>query len=119
MNKTIPTKVAQWHRHLSQWNESGLTQKAYCQQAGITLANFSLWRRRLQPRVIHVSVQPGKPTAKARFQVLQMPPRPSASVSASHLPLQLCINGVSLSVPLDQLSQVLPILYASLESKGC
>ncbi|MDQ7015618.1 MAG: hypothetical protein Q9N68_04495 [Gammaproteobacteria bacterium] len=113
------TKVAQWHRHLNQWSESGLTQKAYCQQARITLANFSLWRRRLQPRVIHVSTQPTKTAVKARFQALQISPDSSTVPSRSHQPVHLCINGVSLSVPLDQLSQVLPILYASLGSKGC
>ena len=28
------------------WAESGLTQRAYCEQVGIPLSTFTLWRRR-------------------------------------------------------------------------
>lgn len=42
-------------RHVRDWQMSGLSQIAYCQQAGITFCKFNYWVRKLRPS----SVSPG------------------------------------------------------------
>ena len=37
-----------WREHLQRWQESGLRQVVYCQQAGIAAWSFSHWKRRLE-----------------------------------------------------------------------
>ena len=37
----------QWQGMVDQFETSGLTQRAFCQQAGIAYGTFSRWRRRL------------------------------------------------------------------------
>jgi hypothetical protein len=34
-----------WLKRIQSWNDSGLTQKAFCQQHGLGLASFRRWRR--------------------------------------------------------------------------
>ena len=38
----------QWQRLIDEQATSGLTQKAFCKQAGIALGTFGYWRRKLQ-----------------------------------------------------------------------
>lgn len=33
-----------WQQHLQGWNESGLTQVAYCARHGLRIKSFSRWR---------------------------------------------------------------------------
>lgn len=37
-----------WQEHMNGWEKSGLSQKAYCNEQGIKLATFGLWRKRLR-----------------------------------------------------------------------
>ena len=37
-----------WQEHMNAWEKSGLSQKAYCNEQGIKLATFGLWRKRLR-----------------------------------------------------------------------
>lgn len=37
-----------WLSHIEQWNESGLSQRAYCQQAGISSRKFYYHAQRLK-----------------------------------------------------------------------
>lgn len=39
---------AQWKAHIEAWQQSGITQTAYCRKHGLTDKVFSLWKRRLQ-----------------------------------------------------------------------
>ena len=42
-----------WLKRIQSWNDSGLTQKAFCQQHGLGLASFRRWR--------HIAMREGKP----------------------------------------------------------
>jgi hypothetical protein len=39
-------KEAYWRDHFIRWQRSGLTQREYCQEHGLALSTFQLWRRR-------------------------------------------------------------------------
>ena len=59
MNKD--SKRADWEAHINEWSKSDLTQKAFCQQKGLSLASFGYWRKRLlskkpSPNLIPVTV---------------------------------------------------------------
>ncbi len=51
---TIRTRVNRtervWRRHIQEWQNSGLSQRDYCERAGLALSTFTLWRGRLQAR---------------------------------------------------------------------
>ena len=38
------TQATDWASHLIGWQQSGLTQRAYCEQQGLALKTFSYWR---------------------------------------------------------------------------
>ena len=40
-------KLEYWKTQIQKWDESGLTQAAFCQQSGITLTTFVYWRCQL------------------------------------------------------------------------
>jgi len=41
------TKEARWRHHMRCWQHSGVSQREYCERAGLALSTFQLWRRRL------------------------------------------------------------------------
>lgn len=45
------TKVENWQQHITAWQESGLTQLAYCKQKNIKQHNLQYWRKRLVAQV--------------------------------------------------------------------
>jgi hypothetical protein len=46
-----PPKRIFWEHHLGQWQESGLSQRAYCRRHQLEPHRFYYWRRRiLQPQ---------------------------------------------------------------------
>lgn len=40
-------REAHWRRHVDAWQASGTTQKAYCEQHGLSSPSLSYWRLRL------------------------------------------------------------------------
>ena len=36
-----------WQRHIDGWRASGMSGRAYCIEAGVSLSRFYKWRRRL------------------------------------------------------------------------
>jgi hypothetical protein len=36
-----------WSGHVQQWRSSGITQREYCDEKGISLERFGTWKRRL------------------------------------------------------------------------
>ena len=62
------SKAERWKRHLERQQTSNLTQVAYCQQAGIKVATFQYWKRRLSDvepsasRLRLVPIQPPNPS---------------------------------------------------------
>jgi|GEM_PF-272798 len=41
-----PKKLAYWREHYRSWQASGLSQRSYCAQAGLSYPSFDHWRRR-------------------------------------------------------------------------
>jgi transposase len=39
-------KLAYWSEHYRSWQASGLSQRDYCAQAGLSYSSFDHWRRR-------------------------------------------------------------------------
>ncbi len=42
---TDAKKYAYWQQHFNRWQESALTQRAYCAREGLALSTFDRWRR--------------------------------------------------------------------------
>ena len=53
----------EWRRLIDEQAHSGLTQKAFCKQAGIPVASFGYWKRKLRPERINAST-PGAARSK-------------------------------------------------------
>ena len=47
IQQRIHRSPEQWQGLLNQYERSGLSQRAFCQQAGLSHGTFSRWRRRL------------------------------------------------------------------------
>ena len=64
INTDKDTKQRHWLTHIKQWQESKLSQQAYCTQLGINLNSFSYWRskfvssdsRELKAKFVRVKV---------------------------------------------------------------
>ena len=41
-------KIEYWHQHIQAWQESKLSQRAYCASQDIKVHNLSYWRKRLK-----------------------------------------------------------------------
>jgi transposase len=65
-----------WQDHIRVWEKSGLSQKAYCNEHGIKLATFGLWRKRLrapeQERISFIKTSPRVQEETPRNVVLQL-----------------------------------------------
>jgi len=54
-----------WQEHIKSWEQSGLTQKTYCNEQGLKLATFGSWRKRLRaPGQERLSFIKGSPKAQ-------------------------------------------------------
>jgi len=42
-----PEKEKYWRRHIAQWQESGLSVRAFCKEHGVIETSFYAWRREL------------------------------------------------------------------------
>lgn len=52
--------AAEWRRLDEQYQQSGLTIDAFCQQQGLAKSSFALWRRKLTAAQLMSSVQAGE-----------------------------------------------------------
>ncbi len=43
----MTSKQAQWAGRVAQWRSSGLSQAAWCREAGLSLSSFGYWQRKL------------------------------------------------------------------------
>ena len=44
-------KLSYWQQHFTHWKSSGLSQRAYCASAGLSLSTFDYWRRQTRANV--------------------------------------------------------------------
>lgn len=45
---TTDAKRARWIKAVSEWRDSGESQRTFCQRRGLPLSSFQRWRRRLR-----------------------------------------------------------------------
>ena len=74
------TREQLWRDHLARFRESGLTQRAYCEQHALAIATFQYWKRRLAatgtalvrstPEVEWVAVDVPPPAAAQSMRVV-------------------------------------------------
>jgi hypothetical protein len=88
---TTEQKRTFWQKHIDGWQQSRLSQPAYCKQHDLKLANFGYWRTRLS-----------KTQRSNKFIPVDLGSNVQARVS---LP-----NGIRLEVPVHSLADVLPLL---------
>jgi len=65
----------EWQRLLTEYQESKLSQRAFCQQRGLTLSTFNHWKRRLS------SAPPALPSKANDWLELPLGPVQSAGQS--------------------------------------
>ena len=51
------TKAGYWNKHSREWKSSGLSQKAYCEQAGISYASFVYQHKQMAKKVERTEVK--------------------------------------------------------------
>lgn len=85
-----------WQEHIKAWEKSGLTQKAYCNERGLKLATFGLWRKRLRA------------SEQGRISFIKSSPRVQEEGAPGNVVLQLVLpNGVRLGLNKDINEQLL------------
>jgi len=96
---TTEQKSDYWQQHIKHWHESNLSQKAYCNEQGLSFASFGYWRTRLNR----------KPVNSDKF----IPANLSAAASVTvRLPV-----GLQLEFPAHLLPELLPVIVQSLEGR--
>lgn len=88
------SKRADWEAHVNEWSKSSLTQKAFCQQKGLSLASFGYWRKKLASKKRSSNLIPVTVSAPTTIRV------------RLHW-------GADIDVPVSALETVLPILARS------
>lgn len=94
---TPEEKSAYWQQHFSAWEQSGLSQREYCEQHDLKLANFAYWRTR---------------NNRKRRKLL-----PIAMGHGDRVVLDLPY-GIRLEVPESSLRSLLPVIIRSLREAG-
>lgn len=85
-----------WQDHIKAWEKSGLSQKVYCNEQGIKLATFGLWRKRLRT------------LEQERISFIKSSPRVSEEETPRNVVLQRVLpNGVRLGLNEDIKEQLL------------
>ena len=92
---TLEEKKQFWQKHVDQWRESGISQKAYCLEHTLKLATFGYWRKRL-------SDCEGNTSSSKLVPVRVAYPSP---------PVVVEVDGLRLHVPIQALSEVLSAVH--------
>lgn len=64
-----------WQQHIDDWQASGLSGMAYCQQQSLTYCRFVYWRKKLAESEVAV---PERPAASPGFAKVAAAPNPSS-----------------------------------------
>lgn len=98
-----------WCRVLKEWSTSGLSQRGFCENRGISLSSFCYWRRRLRAEAEEAPMSPFIP-------VEIRPPARSLHPSPYEVRLE---NGIRIRVPSDFESDSLLRLIELLQGDRC
>ncbi len=93
---TSENKYDFWQRHIEGWQQSKLSQKAYCRQQDLSFASFGYWRTRLNRK------------AETRSKFIPVKLAAGASSVVVFLPV-----GLRLEFPAHALAEVLPVIVRS------
>ncbi len=91
---TSSDKAAYWQQHFTVWQQSGLSQRDYCQQHQLTFSSFGYWRKRLKEK------------GRSPSKLVPVSIKPSSTIVIS-LP-----SGVRIEAPLHSLTDVLAAVTA-------
>ena len=89
-------KQQDWIQRLEQWQQSGLSQKDWCQANQIPVHQFSYWKQKLLNKAVDQQARPG--SQSQRFIPVQIQPGayPSSMESLTlQLPGGLTISGIA------------------------
>ncbi|BBP44640.1 hypothetical protein THMIRHAS_08360 [Thiosulfatimonas sediminis] len=64
-----------WVQRIADWQASGLSQRAFCQQQGLAISTFYTWRRRLR----NLSQEPIKESSAFLPMVIHDQPEPCST----------------------------------------
>jgi transposase-like protein len=81
----------EWQALLEQYESSNITQRAFCEQHGLSLSTFFAKRRQLQ-----TAIQP-TPIGFVRAEVVEKTTKYQAQIATANM--TLLINDVELSIP--------------------
>lgn len=79
---TAGQKKRFWREHVERWTRGGLTQRDYCQQHGLAMSTFQLWRRRLATAA-----------PEPCFDIVPVVQAPRAALHLQSQPLALVLEG--------------------------
>jgi hypothetical protein len=65
-----PKRLAYWSEHYRSWQASGLSQRTYCAQAGLSYASFDHWRRRAQEAAGSASSASDAPAVQSKLTLV-------------------------------------------------
>ena len=78
-----PAVIASWEQRLQEFSQSHLPVAGFCRQAGVSVATFYYWKRKLAPRSAASPSKPAPRSAGPRFVPVEITAGPSIEV---HLP---------------------------------
>ena len=91
------TKHELWGQRIADWQASGLSQRAFCQQQGLAISTFCVWLRKIR----QIGEEPPKAGSAFLPMVIQdQPERGSTTVAVN-------ANGLSFDCSVMQLAQLI------------
>ena len=86
-----------WVQRITDWQASGLSQRAFCQQQGLAISTFYVWLRKIR----QIGEEPPKAVSAFLPMVIQDKPEVLATTIAVNA------NGLSFDCSLVQLAQLI------------
>jgi hypothetical protein len=77
--------VSYWQNHIEQWQQSGVSQRVYCQEHNLALNTFGNWKRKLVP--VSTSGDESDP-----FVELSMPSGDPEKTEPTDWDIELCLG---------------------------
>jgi len=109
MSKRKKSGREYWRSVIEKWSSSGLSQRQFCEESGISLSTFCYWRRRLR--------EDAETGPASRFIPVEIkPPRRGTALSCYEVRLE---SGARIRVPFDFESDSLVRLIDLLRGDGC
>ena len=93
---TVEQKRQHWQAHINRWQNTELTQNAYCLEHNLAKSSFSYWRKRLSDAATD---QPSSKFIPLKMAVAEL--------------VTLSVAGVRIELPTSALEQVLPVVLCA------